>query len=604
LLAWAVIPVMLVAGVLLGIRFGPDLLSTSDGLTWLSDAVRGEAVQVNPDTGRQENRLKVAPAGNQIDLAQREGLLVVTDKTTGTLTVIDPSALVTSGRWFGSGGGAVEVLLNKELLYVVDRLRGMVQRLDPLNARPLGPAWSAGGLIADAALDGRNTVWALRGDGMLSSLAWAPETNALTETAPPVRVRAAGPRSLVIPHDQGVTVVASEAGVVSRVGTGDDSVVEIPPVPGKINPAPQAPSDLVPVSAADSGKVLLFHRGRAITIDTGGMGCARPGEPVVFHGRVYVGCEGVGKVLVLGRDGERRSDIKVPAGAPKLTVNDDKLFIHVDGADTGVIVGRDGKISSTVTRDETQPVNDPDSPPPSKSPSKGSRQNPSPAAGGAPGATSSPPGPKVPAAPGGVGIAAQFEYGTTLRVEASWEAPADNGSAITGFSLVLTSDRGFSKSLSLTALRSGAIEIPCNTRCHGLRVQAEVSAANANGPGAVGRGSYTHNAPAVAPGAGDTVVTSAGAEEATRTTFRGEAAFNPPFAWRTFEGSCTLNYSGPATGSRPVSCWATTLSFTFTGGSGTYRFWMQAGPVKSNEVQTFGYHEPIEPPPCSRCQIP
>jgi hypothetical protein len=108
----------------------------------------------------------------------------------------------------------------------------------------------------------------------------------------------------------------------------------------------------------------------------------------------------------------------------------------------------------------------------------------------------------------------------------------------------------------------------------------------------------------VAPGTGEAVVISAGLEETTRTGFRGEATFNPPFAWRTFEGSCTLNYSGPATGSRPVSCWATTLSFSFSGGSGTYRFWMQAGSVKSNEVQVFGYHEPIEPPPCSRCQIP
>lgn len=510
----AVVTVMLVAGVVLGIRFGPGLLSHSDELTWLGDSVRGEAVQVNPDTGRQENRLKVANAGNQIELAQLDELLVVTDATTGTLTVIDASALVTGGRWFGSGGAAVEVLLDANGLYVVDRARGAVQRLDPQNARPIGAAWNAGGLIADAALDGDSKIWALRNDGRLSALVWSPESGTLAETAPPVRVKGAGPRSQVVPHTRGVTVVASEAGVISRVGTGDDTVVEIPPVPGKINPAPQAPPDLVPVSAADSGKVLLFQRARAVTIETGGMGCDRPGQPVVFHGRVYVGCGGAGKVLVLGRDGQRWPDIRVPAGAPKFTIDDDKLFIHVDGADTGVVVGGDGKVTSAVTHDETRPVNDPDNPPPAngKPPSKGPRQS----AGAGPSPSKTPAGPKVPAAPTGVSIA-----------------------------------------------------------------------------------------PAQPPANGEAVVTGVSVEETTRTSFRGEASFNPPFAWRTFEGSCTLNYAGPATGSRPVNCWATSLSFTFTGGAGTYRFWMQAGSVKSNEVQVLGYHEPPElPPPCPRCQIP
>jgi hypothetical protein len=169
---------------------------------------------------------------------------------------------------------------------------------------------------------------------------------------------------------------------------------------------------------------------------------------------------------------------------------------------------------------------------------------------------------------------------------------------------VLSTDRGFSKSFSLGAPRSGAVEIPCGTRCHGMRVQADVSAANANGQGPAGRGAYTHNAPAQAPGNGDPVVIAGSLQETSRTGFRGEAAFNPPFAWRTFEGACTLNYAGPVTGSRPVNCWATSLSFTFTGGLGYYRLWLQAGTARSNEVQVYGYHEPPEPQCRPRCQIP
>lgn len=137
------------------------------------------------------------------------------------------------------------------------------------------------------------------------------------------------------------------------------------------------------------------------------------------------------------------------------------------------------------------------------------------------------------------------------------------------------------------------------TRCHGLRVQADLTAANANGQGVVGRGAYTHNAPAQAPGNGDPVVVSGSLAETSRIGFSGRANLNPPFAWRTFEGTCTLNYTGPISGSRPVYCWATSLSFTFNGGAGNYRFWMQAGAIRSNEVQVYGYHEPLEP--CPRC---
>jgi hypothetical protein len=199
-----------------------------------------------------------------------------------------------------------------------------------------------------------------------------------------------------------------------------------------------------------------------------------------------------------------------------------------------------------------------------------------------------------------VAISAQFEYGATLRVEASWESPPDNGSPLTGFQVVLTSDRGYSSTMTLAALRSGAVEIACGSRCHGMRVQADVRAMNGIGQGPAAIGSYTHNAPAVAPLSGEVVTTGVDIVERPATTsWTAYTTFNPPFAWRTFEGTCTVNYTGPATGSRPISCWATSLNFTMTGAGGTYRFWMQAGTTRSNEVQALAYREPRDP--CRTC---
>ncbi len=607
---------VLVAGALFASGIAPTSLSTSDGLTWLGDNQRGEAVQVNPATGQQENRLRVAPGNHQITLAQREGLLVVTDATTGTVTVINVSTLITGGRWFGNGGGAIEVLLNGKELYVVDRVRGTVQRLDPVTARQIGAGWMAGGLIVDAAMDGKGKLWALRGDGQLHTLAWSPDASTLVETSSSVRVDGAGLRSLLVSHDQGVTLFAPEKGVAVRVGTGEDTVVQVGTgtVPGTINPAVEAPSDLVPVSVVDSATVLLFHRGRAVSVDVGKMGCHQPGEPVVYRGRVYVACAGARKVLVLDRDGEHRPpDIQIPAGEPKLVLDDGKLFIHVAGGNTGWVVNEDGKITTTETHDDSQPVNDPDNRPspnvPSTKPPRSTATATAGSGGGAgtsapPPTTAGPTGPRVPGAATGVAISAQDEFGQTLRVEASWELPPDNGSPLTGFELVLTTDRGFSRTVGLTALRSGSIDIACNTRCHGMRVQADVKASNGQGQGPVARGSYTHNAPAQPVNTGDNVITTAYVDPAASASWYVDVAFNPPFAWRTFEGTCTVNYSGPATGSRALPCWTRSFDFQLSGGGGTYRFWMQAGSVKSNEVSAYAFREPPERPPCDGCQIP
>ncbi|WP_117209199.1 fibronectin type III domain-containing protein [Allorhizocola rhizosphaerae] len=623
--ATEVILVILVAGLVAAALFAsgiaPTLLSTSDGLTWLGDNQRGEAVQVNPATGQQENRLKVAPVNHDISLAQRDGLLVVTDATNGSVTVINVSTLITGGRWFGNGGGAIEVLLNAKELYVVDRVRGTVVRLDPVSARPIGAGWMAGGLLADAAMDGKGKLWALRGDGQLHTLAWSQDTERLVETTSSVRVDGADLRSRLVSHDEGITLFAPERGVAVRVGTGDDTVVEVGKVPGTINAATEAPSDLVPVSVVESATVLLFHRGRAITVDVGKMGCQKPGEPVVYRGRVYVACAGARKVLVLGRDGEHRPpDIQIPAGEPKLVIDDGKLFIHVSGGNVGYVVNEDGKVTQTETHDATQPVNDPDNRPSPKVPTTkpprstptntttttgggGGGETPSPSVEPPP-TSAAPAGPRVPGAPTGVSISAQFEYGTTLRVEASWQSPPDNGSPLTGFELLLTSDRGFSQRYNLTALRSDPVEIGCGSRCHGMRVQAEVRAANGQGQGPAATGGYTHNAPAQSPATGEVVVNAVDMYEAAAPNWAVHAVFNPPFAWRTYEGSCTLNWSGPTTGSLVVLCWATSFEFTLSGGGGNYRFWMQAGGVRSNEVQVYAFREPIERPPCRGCEIP
>jgi hypothetical protein len=361
----AVVVASLVAGGLVGTGLTDTLVETSDGLTWLPDDERGEAVQVNPATGGPQVRLRVAGAGNQLEVAQRDGLLVVTDTVTGEVTIIDVATLTASGSLAGSGDSAVEVLLDDAQLYVVDRLLGTVRRIDPASAAEVGTGWSAAAPLADAALDRRGTVWALRVDGLLYALEWSGAGKELREVAPARPVAGAGPGSVLVPHDRGVTVFAPEGEVVVRVDTGQDQTWRADQLGQPLRPAPASPVDLVPVSVAESATVLVVAGDDLVEVDTGRLGCGRPGTPVVYRHLIYVPCLGAGRVIVLTPDGRRRPpDIRVGRGDPDLVLDDGRLIVYSPASGVGVMVEPDGTTRRIRTRDGSVPVQDPDRPRP------------------------------------------------------------------------------------------------------------------------------------------------------------------------------------------------------------------------------------------------
>ena len=79
---------LLLAGAALGTGVARTAVDVSDGLTWLPDNPRGEALQVNPGTGRPETRLQVAGGDAQLDITQKDGLLVILDSNLTDLEAI------------------------------------------------------------------------------------------------------------------------------------------------------------------------------------------------------------------------------------------------------------------------------------------------------------------------------------------------------------------------------------------------------------------------------------------------------------------------------------------------------------------------------------
>ncbi len=280
------------------------------------------------------------------DAVQVDGLLVVADSD-GTVTVVDVQTLAVIGRYHG--GAATRVLLDANVLYAVDLAAGSIRRLDPATASPIGAVWEAGSSLADAALDGAGVVWVLRADGQLHRLLWTDERLADAAAARPVP--GAGPRSVLVAHPVGVTILAPEGGVAVRVGTTADDRVPAPQLADQVRAARRAPIELIPASIEGSPTVLLITRGGTVAADVSRYACGRPGTPEVQRMLVYVPCRGTGRVIVIDATGAlAQPDIELGAtGDPVLLLDGDVLYTALPGQSSGVLVGADGSRSEFQT---------------------------------------------------------------------------------------------------------------------------------------------------------------------------------------------------------------------------------------------------------------
>ncbi|TCO52307.1 fibronectin type III domain-containing protein [Actinocrispum wychmicini] len=590
----AALGVVLLAGAALGSGLARTAVDVTDGLTWLPDNPRGEVVQVNPGSGRPETRLQVSGGDAQLDITQKDGLLVVLDRRTGQITSIDLATLLASGRRSGTPGATSKVLVSDGRVYIVDRAVGAIHNADPTTLVDVGPPWQAGGPLADAVVDDKGVLWAVDQDGTLHALTWSDPDSRFVEQSSR-RITGAGPHTVLVPHHNGVTLLDLGSGVVVQEGTGQDVNTTTLQLPGDVLGARTSPAALVPAAVPDSATVVIVTGDRVIQVDVGALGCAKPGRPVVFRDKVYVPCLGENRVVLIDRSGQRAGpDVRTSgSGDPELTVDGGQLFINTPGGDQGVLVDADGNTSQITVRSPDLPVVNPDRPPsptvPVPPPPRPPRQQPDSGGGttsvaqpttgpSSPPPSSSGPGltNQLPSAPPGVTVALQGRTTAELTLTVSWGAAADNGNRVTGYSVVASGGfPGGSRSTQTTGT-SAQLTVPCGgSFCSSGRLDVSVTAANNAGTGPPGTGSWTvppqgttpppppsssqpppppsttqqpppppppssttppPPPPATVPTAGSVVITGV----ANTGAYSRKLALTPPSDWATHNGSCEV----------------------------------------------------------------
>lgn len=349
----------LVAGALFGTGLSRTSVDIGDGLTWFSDSPSGEVIQVNPATGRPETRIDVSAPGNALEVAQLPGRLFVTNRTTGQLVSYDLTSILTSGQRRVTPGAATDILDHGDDVFLVDRERGTIAAIDPVSTDTIGEIWQSPEGISDAVLDGTGKLWSVDQQGLLTELRWSSrEGSFMTEEER--TVEHSGARSVLVGHDNGVTLFGPDQGIVVQVGTGSDEevVAGAPRLSGELEVPEFSPSSMVPVSAPQTGTVAIVAEGAVHEVDVTAIGCEKPQRPEAFQGTVYVPCSGDEKVVRLDPSGARAGDdIELPEGGePSLVMDDGTLLINVPGAEHGVSVAQDGTVSTIVRVDESLPA--------------------------------------------------------------------------------------------------------------------------------------------------------------------------------------------------------------------------------------------------------
>lgn len=348
-----VVAASLVAGLAFGEGLSRTVVDITDGLTWLADDPSGEVIQVNPATGRPERRLQVGAPGDDLQVTQSNGRLFVTNRTTGEVFSVDLASVLVSGQRRVAADDATDLLLHDDAVYLVDRSTSSISRIDASTTDAIGERWVATRGLVDASIDGTGRVWAIDQVGTLVELRWSgSDRRFVTERTE--EVPHAAENSVIVGHDEGVTVFGPDAGIVVQVGTDGDVVGDAPSLSGMLAAPASSPADLVPVAAPATGTVVIVGVGEFREVSLNSIACTRPSRPAVHRELVYVPCDDTGRIVVLGRDGRRAAeDIRVPGDRDaELVVDDGNLIVNVPGSQAGLIIRPDGRIDDLTRYDE------------------------------------------------------------------------------------------------------------------------------------------------------------------------------------------------------------------------------------------------------------
>lgn len=338
----------------------PQRVRSLSGAAWLASAKVGQLTLLDGTTAEVSAQLPVAPADDQLTVAQLGSTAYAVDQTTGTVRRVDgatfevtpPQAPVPDAH---AGLTAVPGATD---LYIVDTQRGVLADTDPRTLDRRGDLLSVAGQLGQGtvAVDDTGTLWAVD-----------TATGDLTRIAGDARTVQHG---IAKPGRSFVTIANGHPVVVDMTSRKVIDVAKDTGRAGRTLDLDLRPDDTVQIGGSPHSEriYLVATRGVLTICDLGGGRCDSVvplaagnefGTPVDSGDRVFVPDYSTGEVWIVNLADHRlvaRAMVLPPNGPFQLLVRDSVVFYNDPGSEKAGVIHLDGTATRSAKYDPGNPA--------------------------------------------------------------------------------------------------------------------------------------------------------------------------------------------------------------------------------------------------------
>ncbi|WUH93665.1 hypothetical protein OG900_28510 [Streptomyces sp. NBC_00433] len=382
-LAVTAVGALIGASVAVGVGTSGSLPRLADIGAWLSSSDKGEATHADGLTGDVDGKTQLpGTRRHEVSISQDGKTVLVLDRTTGKVVRIDPAQL-TAEQSADYGASGLQLASGGSYAYVVDPLKGTVQRIDPVMTTPVGTPVTLKPHLGAAGVDDKGVLWVpVPDDGTV-----VPFVNGVRST--PVKVSPAR-HDLLLTLAGGTPVVTDRtAGVVKVVSlSGTRQTFNLQggiagSAPATVLVPARTDGSLVPILGTGAGTLDLvdIRSGQTTNAKVPAEGDTL-GAPQVLGTHVYIPDESLGSLLVYDTASSQFDDaVKVTGakGTLELFVRNGLLWVNDQHNAAAAVINAGGQVKHigkyktgvpSAPKKTQQPVPNhvPPVPPPTKNP--------------------------------------------------------------------------------------------------------------------------------------------------------------------------------------------------------------------------------------------
>jgi PKD domain-containing protein len=355
--ATAAVAGMTVAG--MGRGYPAEQVRLLSGSAWLASSAAGQVTLLDGSSAEVAAQLKVAPAGNHLDVVQHGATAYAIDQAAGTIRRIDGATFeLTQPESPIPDARGLTAFASPETVYALDTQRGILTATDPRTLAARGQPLSLAAQLeaGSATVDDTGRLWAVdNANGDLISIDGDRRTTH---------------RNAAKPGSSELTLAGGDPVIIDR---GDRKAIVIDPETGEASNTiglDLRPDDSIAVSGSTHAQrlYLVASRGLLAICDLGDSSCdgaipldasgSELGPAVEAGNRLFIPDYKTGKVWIIdlaGRTVVTKAEVLTPPARFQLLTRDGIVFFNDPSSERAGVIELNGGVHKVAKYDPKDP---------------------------------------------------------------------------------------------------------------------------------------------------------------------------------------------------------------------------------------------------------